>query len=86
MSNEEILEGLEKLLLELGIDVRYEKGEFVGGLYRYKSKEQLLVNKTLDIEYKIRVIAKELHGKLDLQNTFIVPALREIIEDASRVE
>ncbi len=86
MKEEEILEGLETLLVELAIDFRYDNGEFVGGMYRYFDKEQLLVNKKLSDEQKIQVIAQELHDKLDLQSTYILPALREVIENASRVE
>jgi len=86
MSEEEILEELEKLLVGMDLEVRYEKGEFFGGIYRYKEKKQLLVNKKLDTEQRIKVIASELSDKIDLDNTFMVPALREVIENASRVE
>jgi len=85
MKAEEILEGLENLFVELQIEVRYDKGEFVGGFYRYKEKEQLLVNKKLSIEQKINVLARELHEKFDLNSVFVMPALREVIDNAGRV-
>ncbi len=83
---ESILEELEKLLSEAAIEVRYEKGQFMGGLYRYKDKEQIVVNKDLPIEHKIKIIATELHEHVDLDSIYLVPALREVIENASRME
>ncbi|MFQ5865951.1 MAG: hypothetical protein ACE5IW_12055 [bacterium] len=83
MTDEDILQGLERLLAELTIEVRYEKGDFRGGLYRYGDMEQMVINKELNIRQKINVLAKELRVKLDLENLYIVPALREVIENAS---
>ncbi len=80
------LESLEKLLSELSIDVRYEKGDFVGGIYRYHERKELVLNRALGTEQKILLIAKELKNNQDLENLYITPALREIIDSASGVE
>ncbi|MFQ5824211.1 MAG: hypothetical protein ACE5JB_09170 [bacterium] len=86
MTDEDILLELERLVAELSIEVRYEKGDFMGGLCRYREKEQMIINKELNIRQKINVLAKELRVKLDLENLYIVPALREVMENASNLE
>ncbi len=86
MSDDEILEGLEKLMADVGIELRYEKGEFIGGWYRYLEKEQLLVNKRIPTDRKVEIIAKVLSNRVDLQQVYVVPAIREVLENASRVE
>ena len=83
MDDESILENLERLLADLSIEVRYEKGEFVGGLYRYKDKKQLLINKALTTEQRVNIIANELKSNIDLEKVYVIPALREVIENAS---
>jgi len=85
MEREEILASLEKLLADLSVDVRYEKGEFVGGFCRYKGKEQLIINNGLTVEQKVNIIASELKTNWGLDDLYVVPALREVIENASRL-
>lgn len=86
MREQEILQGLENLLSELSIIVRYEKGDFAGGYYRYKDKKEFILNKNLTLSQQIKVLAEELRLNADLDNMYVVPALREIIENASSVE
>lgn len=85
MNDEDILQELEKLVADLSLAVRYEKGDFFGGLYRYNNKEQIVINKYLTIKQKIKILASELSSKLDLENLYMVPALREVIENASHL-
>lgn len=80
-----MLENLEKLLSEIDINIRYEKGDFSGGFCRYKEKKQIIVNKSLDTTQKINIISTELKLNLDFDEIYIMPALREIIENASRL-
>lgn len=80
------MEELEKILSDVTIEVRYEKGDFQGGLYRYKDKQQIVINKDLTVEQKIKIIASEIQSRVDLNNLYLVPALREVIENASRLE
>lgn len=86
MEQEKILDELESLLANLAIELRYEKGDFVGGFYRYKDRQQIVINKDLTINQKIRIIAQELRSNSELESVFLVPALREVIENASSVE
>ena len=82
MTEETILQKLESLLLELSIELRYEKGQFAGGFYRYKEKQAIIINKDLTDQRKITILANEIKDKIDLDKRFIAPALREIIENA----
>ena len=85
MEDNEILENLEKLLGELGIAIRYEKGDFSGGFCRYKDNKQLIINKSLETARKINIISTELKTNVDFEEIYIMPALREIIENESRL-
>ncbi|NIR49375.1 hypothetical protein GWO43_12890 [candidate division KSB1 bacterium] len=86
MNDEDILINLEKLLNNLGIEVRYENGDFFGGLYRYHGKSQVIINKALNAKKKIQIIANELRVNVDLDSLYIVPALREVIENADSLD
>ncbi len=81
MKEEEILSGLEKILASLHIDLRYEKGDFSGGYCVLKEKPMMIVQNSLSTPQKIKVLAREL-AQMDLQNVFLVPALREVIDEA----
>jgi len=78
-NNLHILRELETLCSNLGIDLRYEKGDFEGGLCRVENNQLLIINKALSDQAKIRVLAREL-GTLELENIYMVPALRRIID------
>ncbi len=84
MTEDRILSSLEEVLTKLSIGLRYEKGDFVGGLYRYHDSERVVINKDLSPRQKITVLATELREKIDFDNFYLVPALREVIENASR--
>ena len=81
MKEEEILSGLEKVVESLQIELRYEKGDFAGGYCVLKEKPLMIVQSSLHSAQKIKVIAREL-AQRDLQNVFLVPALREVIDEA----
>lgn len=79
MKTQNILEGFENLIQNLSIDLRYEKGDFAGGLCHMPGKSVFIINHKLPVENKIRLIASELRS-LELKHIYIRPALREIIE------
>lgn len=83
MKEEEILGGLENLIGTLGVQLRYEKGDFSGGLCTVKDKRMLIVNSALSPAQKIKVLAGEL-SQMNLENVFMVPALRQIIDDVGK--
>jgi hypothetical protein len=82
MNEEILLQKLESLIQNQGIELRYEKGRFAGGYYRYRDKKEIIINKELSDQRKIVILANELKDKIDLDNKYITPAVREIIENA----
>ena len=85
MKEEDILQSLEELFRCQEVELRYEKGDFMGGFYRYKDKSQVVINKDLNMQQKINLLARELRLNLDLDTLYLVPALREVVENASSV-
>lgn len=82
MKEEEILSGLEKLVEGLGIQLRYEKGDFAGGYCVLQDKRMMIVNSTLNSAMRCKVLAREL-ATMNLGDVFVLPALREIIAEAA---
>jgi hypothetical protein len=80
MKPAEILDHLEKLAKALSIEFRYEKGDFTGGLCRINDTQILIVNSKLTEEEKIKIFTQAL-CQLDLNNVYMLPAIREIIQE-----
>jgi hypothetical protein len=80
MKENEILGHFEELTQNLSIDLRYEKGDFSGGLCRVNDKQIMIINKKLSADQKIKVFASAI-AQLNLDNIYILPAIREIIEE-----
>ncbi len=81
MKEEEILSSLEKLLTSLSVELRYEKGDFTGGYCLVKEKPMMIINSALSPAQRIRILAREL-AQMNLENVFIVPALRQVLDEA----
>lgn len=71
---------LEQLGRQLGVQVRYEKGDFEGGYCVLKAQKILVVNKRLHDARKASSLAQAL-GEFGIETTFIKPTLRSYIED-----
>lgn len=80
MKHEQLLTELEQLAEQLGVVVRYEKGDFEGGYCILKADRILLINRKLLPNRKASVFALGLR-EIGLENVFIKPAVREYIED-----
>lgn len=80
MNQETLLIELEELAVQLGIQVRYEKGDFDGGYCILKDKKTLVVNKRLFDNRKTSVLARGI-SEFGLENVYIKPAVRLFIED-----
>lgn len=80
MKHEEIIQELHDLATQLGVNIRYEKGDFEGGYCTLKAEKIVLINKRLMPNRKAAVIAVALQ-EIGLDNIYIKPALREFIED-----
>ncbi|MBI1804704.1 MAG: hypothetical protein HY033_02485 [Ignavibacteriae bacterium] len=76
----QLLNDLEELTQHLGIELRYEKGDFEGGYCVLRSQKMLVVNKRLPDARKASSLAQAL-AQYGIEATFIKPTLREYIED-----
>lgn len=81
MDQKHLLSAFEDLVQKLSIELRYEKGDFFGGLCQMPNKNILIINSKLPMEQKIKLIATEL-ANLKLNHIYIRPALREMIAEA----
>ena len=75
-----IIGELEEVGKQLGLELRYEKGDFEGGYCVLKSQKVLVVNKRLSDARKASSLAQAL-AEYGIETTFIKPTLREFIED-----
>jgi len=80
MKHEELINELQELARQLGVTVRYEKGDFEGGYCVLKESRLLLVNRRLMPARKAAVLALAMR-EIGLDNVFIKPAVRQFIED-----
>ena len=75
-----IIQELEHLTQQLGIRIRYEKGDFEGGYCILKDQKVLVVNKRLHDVRKASVLAQAL-GEIGIETLYLKPIVREFIED-----
>jgi len=85
MINESLLQAFEGLVTKLSIDLRYEKGDFAGGLCRMPNKNILIINSKLPLDQKIKLIASEL-STLELNHIYIRPALRKVMSEVNKMD
>ena len=77
-----LLQELETLAAQLGVEVRYEELETSGGLCRYRGKLCLIANRRLPLAGRIALLSREL-GRLPLDGVFLRPSVRELLENRS---
>jgi hypothetical protein len=75
-----VIQELEQVAGQLGILIRYEKGDFEGGYCILKDEKVMVVNKRLHDIRKASVLAQAL-SEYGIEATFIKPNVREFIED-----
>jgi len=80
MKPEEIVQELESVAEQLGVAIRYEKGDFEGGYCILKDARILVVNKRLASNRKAAVLALGMSA-IGLDDMFLKPALRAFIDD-----
>lgn len=80
MNQELLVKELEELAAQLGIKVRYEKGDFDGGYCILKDQKILMVNKRIFDNRKTSVLAQGIY-EIGIENVFVKPAVRQYIED-----
>lgn len=80
MNYSRLLAELEELAQQLGVQLRYEKGDFEGGFCVLKSQGVLVINKRLGEPRKASSLAQAL-SEFGIETTFVKPSLRQYIED-----
>lgn len=80
-----IINELIELLNNMGYRVRIEKGTFKGGFCLLREEKIFLLKKDLEQDKKISVLASNI-AEIGVENIFIKPNLRELIENASTEE
>jgi hypothetical protein len=80
MKHEDLIQELQGLAGQLGVAVRYEKGDFDGGFCILKAEKILVVNKRLTPVRKASVLALGMHA-IGIDDVYVKPALRAYIED-----
>ena len=75
-----IINDLEELTRQLGLELRYEKGDFDGGYCVLKHQKVLVVNKRLADQRKASSLAQAL-AEFGIETAFVKPNVREYIED-----
>ena len=80
MDQNDLVAELESLATQLGVKVRYEKGDFEGGYCILKSERTVVINKKLPPSKRLSILARGL-SEIGLDNVFVKPAIRDFIED-----
>ncbi len=80
MTAEETLSELETVARDMGVHIRYEKGDFDGGYCLLRDERIIVVNKKLNPSRKASVLSQAF-GELGIENVYIKPAIRLFIED-----
>ncbi len=80
MTVEETLSELEVVAHDMGVHIRYEKGDFDGGYCLLRDERIIVVNKKLNPSRKASVLSQAF-GELGIENVYMKPAIRLFIED-----
>jgi hypothetical protein len=80
MTEEELQLELEQAAQEMGVHIRYEKGDFDGGYCILREEKIIIVNKKLSPPKKCSVIAQAL-GDYGIENVYMKPIVRTYVED-----
>jgi hypothetical protein len=80
MKAEEIIEELQDVARQIGVTVRFEKGDFEGGYCVLRDQHLVLINRRLMPSRKASTLALALQN-IGLETIFLKPAIRQFIED-----
>ena len=70
----------EELAEKMNINIVQGKGDFIGGMCSVNDKSYIVINKVKPMSQRLNILGAEF-SKLDLNNIFVSPALRDFIED-----
>jgi hypothetical protein len=79
MDNDKLFEELLQLLEKLSIQVRYDRGNFRGGLVKYHDADIFYINRKSDVDVKINTIINELKN-IEIPEELISGEIRDLLE------
>jgi len=82
---EEIIQDLKNLALQMGAEVRFEKGDFKGGYCILKDSKVIVVNKMASLQRKIMILSMALK-ELGIDKIYLTPKIREIIDEMAEIK
>jgi hypothetical protein len=82
---EEIIQDLKSLALQLGAEVRFEKGDFKGGYCLLKENKVIVINKMMNLQRKVMILSAALK-ELGIDSIYLNPRMREIIDEMSELK
>ena len=82
---EEIIKDLKNLALQMGAEVRFEKGDFKGGYCILKDSKVIVVNKMANLQRKVMILSMALK-ELGIDKIYLTPKLREIINEMAEIQ
>lgn len=74
-----LINELIEIVNKLGLTVRTEKGIFKGGFCLLREQKLFLINKNLEQDKKISILAKQI-SRMDAEGIYLKPSIRELIE------
>jgi hypothetical protein len=77
---EELIQDLKAVALQLGAEVRFEKGDFKGGYCLLKDDKVIVINKKTNLQRKVIILSTALK-ELGVDNIYLNPRIREIIDE-----
>ncbi len=80
LNPEKIFILFEELADKMNINIVQGKGDFIGGMCSVNDESYIVINKVKPMSQRLNVLGAEF-SKLDLNNMFVSPALRDFIED-----
>jgi hypothetical protein len=82
---EDIIQDLKALALQLGAEVRFEKGDFKGGYCLLKENKVIVINKMMNLQRKVMILSAALK-ELGIDQIYLNPRMREIIDEMAEMK
>jgi N-dimethylarginine dimethylaminohydrolase len=80
-----LINELKEIANKLGINVRFEKGDFKGGYCVVKENKIIIINKFASNQKKAAILATALK-ELGIEELYLTPRIREIINELTENE
>lgn len=77
---EAILEELERFVREIGLKLRYERGDFEGGYCVLKDQKMIVINKLANTQKRISLLAQSI-VEIGVDENLMTDEIKSVIED-----